>query len=104
MNTVQAQTIEAIKTLMLASESHGGRAKVEIKKLEIVEYDNFVSLYISVGRVDDEGTMLSILGRDSRHLFIGKRGGVTLRHVENTGKNKTVKITGLRNALNYLPF
>jgi hypothetical protein len=103
MNTVQAQTIEAIKTLMLASESLSGRVEVEIKKLEIDENEYFVSLYVSVGRIGDEGTMLQLLGRDGRHFFIGKRGGVTLKGVDHNGKYSSVTIKGLRKAINYLP-
>lgn len=105
MNAKQANTIEAIKKLMLAKESLGGLANVEIKKEEVSENEYFVSYSITVGRVDDENTMASVFCRDYRHFSIGKKGGVKLFTASSNGKTKSPSnVRGLNNALSYLPF
>ena len=74
----KAQETAVAKIKSMAENMHGHCSdKYEIKEWEIVEYESFVSLYFSVGLKDDEGTMAAILGRESFHLFIGKRGGIT---------------------------
>ena len=105
MNAKQANRIKTIKRLMLAKESLGGLATVEIKKEEVSENEHFVAFYLSVGRVDDENTMASIYCRDSRYFFIGKNGGVKLASVDNNGKYKSpANVRGLDKSLSYLPF
>ena len=58
---------------------HGDFSKnYEIKQWEIEEFETFVSLIVEVGLIGDENTYASIYGRDRLHVFIGKKGGVTL--------------------------
>lgn len=49
----------------------------EFKTWEIDENEYFVSVYVVVGGVGDEGTLAGVICRERCHLFIGKRGGVT---------------------------
>ena len=67
---------------------HGDFAKnYEFKQWEIEEYDTFISLIVEVGMIGDENTYASIYCRDRLHVFIGKKGGVTLPIYRN---NKTI--------------
>lgn len=51
----------------------------EIKKLEITRYDDcrYVTMYVEAGLPNDEGTMASVFARDTAHVQVGPRGGVT---------------------------
>jgi hypothetical protein len=51
----------------------------EIKKLEISRYsnNNYVTLYVEAGLPNDEGTLASIFARDTAHVQVGPRGGIT---------------------------
>lgn len=86
MTDSQRNKIEMIRKQ--AVNLHGDFSKnYELKQWEIEEYDTFVSLVVEVGMIGDENTYASIYGRDRLHVFIGKKGGVTLpiyRH------NKTI--------------
>ena len=67
---------------------HGDFAKnYEIKQWEIEEYDTFISLVVEVGMIGDENTYASIYARDRLHVFIGKKGGVTIPIYKS---NKTI--------------
>ena len=71
-----------------AANLHGDFSKnYEIKQWEIEEYETFVSLIVEVGMIGDENTYASIYCRDRLHVFIGKKGGVTLPIYRN---NKTI--------------
>jgi hypothetical protein len=50
----------------------------EIKRLSITRFDGrpSVTLYVETGRIGDEGTLASIIARDTTHVAIGPRGGV----------------------------
>ena len=106
MNSAQTKTIEEVKAAMLKKASLGGRIETEIKKLAIEENKFFVSLAIEVGGVGDEGKMTSVLCRDYRHIFIGKRGGVQLMSVSMGSKFKSFRqnsVTGFFNTIHTLP-
>lgn len=49
----------------------------EVKRWEIEDCTYFVSLLVETGLKGDEGTYAEIFARNTAHLFIGKRGGVT---------------------------
>ena len=71
-----------------AKNLHGEYSKnYEIKQWEIEEYDNFISLVVEVGMIGDENTYASIYARDRLHVFIGKKGGVTIPIYKS---NKTI--------------
>ena len=71
-----------------AENLHGEYSKnYEIKDWNIEEFDTFISLIVEVGMIGDENTYASIYGRDRLHVFIGKKGGVTIP-IYNT--NKTI--------------
>ena len=49
----------------------------EIKEFNVEEYDHFISVYACTGLKEDEGTMAAVYCRETIHIFIGKRGGIT---------------------------
>lgn len=55
----------------------------EIKEWKVTENEYFVSLVVTTGLKNDEGTAASVLCRNTAHLFIGKRGGVRYPVVRN---------------------
>ena len=90
----KAQEIAVAKLRKMAESMHGHCSdSYEVKEWEVEENEYFVSLYFSVGIKGDEGTLAAVIGRDSCHLFIGKRGGVTYPVTKN-GKNYTKRFTG----------
>jgi hypothetical protein len=82
MNKSQQATIDAITKSMT-------RLNQEIKISEIDDKNYFVSFSIEVGMPNDEGTAASLICRDRRHFFIGKRGGIKLVSVSQSMKCKT---------------
>ena len=64
----------------------------EIKKFEIEECTYFVSVYIETGLIGDEHTAAAIVARDTAHIFVGKRGGLTYP-VWNRDKKTTERKT-----------
>jgi hypothetical protein len=95
MTRNQTEVLAQIKFTML----DGGR--YEIKREIISDLGFAVSYAIEVGLPNDEGTLASLICNTYKHFFIGKRGGVTLRHTQSNGKFSSTKIVGLHNALNY---
>lgn len=86
MTNSQKNKINMIKNQ--AKNLHGEYSiNYEIKQWEIEEYDTFVSLVVEVGMIGDENTLASIYGRDRLHVFIGKKGGVTIPIYKS---NKTI--------------
>lgn len=67
--------------------SHG-KGTYEIKRYEVDDCKYFLSVFMEVGKVGDEGTLASVLCRDNVHLFIGKRGGIRYPVYKN-GKTST---------------
>ena len=49
----------------------------EIKDFEVTDHKSFVAVYAISGMIEDEGTMAEVICRESAHVFIGKRGGIT---------------------------
>lgn len=68
--------------------------KYEIKRFETRDNDSFISLIVEYGLIGDEGTLAEVFGRDSAHLFIGKRGGITYPMHNKSGKFYTKKFEG----------
>lgn len=98
MNAKQTNVIEIIKKEMM-------EGRYEIKKEETTDCDFFVSFSIEVGMPDDEDTLASVLCRNYRHFFIGKRGGVTLKSVSMGSRYASPKsVTGLFESIRFLPF
>ena len=86
MTKSQLDKINIIR--LQAKNLHGENSKnYEIKKWELEEYDTFISLVVEVGMIGDENTYASIYCRDRLHVFIGKKGGVTIPIYKS---NKTI--------------
>lgn len=65
----------------------------EIKKWEVEENEFFVSVNVEVGLKGDEGTLAAVFGRNSAHIFVGPKGGMT--YWRKKGKNKRLKYINL---------
>ena len=50
----------------------------EVKQFDVEENEYFVSVYAVIGSPNDEGTLAAVFCRDRVHVFIGKRGGMTI--------------------------
>ena len=86
MTKAQQNKINMIRNL--AENLHGEYSKnYEIKQWEVEEYETFLSLVVEVGMIGDENTYASIYCRDRLHVFIGKKGGVTIPIYKS---NKTI--------------
>ena len=48
----------------------------EVKVFEVRQHGGFVSVYVEVGRIGDEGTLASVFCRYRGHFFIGRRGKI----------------------------
>lgn len=69
----------------------GRRGEYEVKERRVKEFSTFVSYYVYIGYKGDENSILSLY-RDTIHLFIGKRGGVTYYpNKGNVDKHKRYK-------------
>jgi len=72
----------------------------EIKEFRINETEHFVYLFISIGMKGEENAMARLYCRDTIHVFIGKRGGITYPTENKKGKWCTKKyISFLRTKL-----
>lgn len=98
MTREQERTIERIRRYMV--ERYGrreGDLRYEIKEERIRELEgtNLVTYFATSGMVNDEGTMASLICRDTVHIFIGKKGGCSTMVTARSGKNKgkTVEYT-----------
>ena len=77
MTKSQKDKIDMIR--QQAVNLHGDFSKnYEIKQWVVEEYETFISLVVEVGMIGDENTYASIYGRDRLHVFIGKKGGITI--------------------------
>lgn len=75
MTKSQEMILERVKKAIPKNFFHS--ENYEIKEFEVTEYDHFISVYASIGLKGDEGTMAAVCCRDTFHIFIGKRGGIT---------------------------
>ena len=101
MNAKQEKVIEALKTAILENNSFG-ESKAEIKECKVEDCGDYASMFIVVGRENDENTMASVYCRETRLIFIGKRGGVSLSMVDRNLKYKGFsrnQVTGFRNVV-----
>lgn len=75
LNDLTAAQREAAERII--AKTAGNRK--EIKTLRISRYDNnsYVTLYVEAGLPNDENTLASIFCRDTAHVQVGPRGGVT---------------------------
>jgi hypothetical protein len=95
MTRSQTEVLAQIRETML----DGGR--YEIKQEIINDIGYFISYALEVGLPNDEGTLASLICNTYKLFFIGKRGGVTLRHTNSNGKFSSKEIVGLHKALQY---
>ncbi len=109
MNEIQRRTIEYLRREIFLHDAHVGsrdpsESKYEYKRFDVKESPETgqVFLLTEVGLKNDEGTMASILCRSSRHIAIGKKGGLTLLNARKTrGKKLDTKYVRGRRAVWY---
>jgi hypothetical protein len=105
MNQAQQQMINDLRASMLDRASLSGRMESEVKSESIDEQDSGIVFFsIEVGNKGDEGSMLSVLGRNRRLFMIGKRGGVSLLTVSEGLSSRSFnykQVTGFYNAVAY---
>lgn len=90
MTKAQEAVIKTVESYMLHRMCRRNEDdRYEVKRKEVDEVtENIVSLFIQTGLKGDEGTMASILCRDTVHLFIGKKGGVSCYVTARSGPRK----------------
>ena len=75
--TAQQKTVDSIRANGITSIYRTYADKYEYKKFEVKPNGSELSVVITIGRINDEGTMAETYARDKWHLFISKRGAVT---------------------------
>lgn len=95
MTSNQEKIIAYIKKSMLDN------GRYEIKQEHTEDLGFAVSFSIEVGLPNDEGTLASLICNTYKHFFIGKRGGVTLRHTNSNGQFSNSVLVGLQKSLQY---
>lgn len=97
MTASQEKMIEVIREVVLQEDGHN--SNYEYKQFEVKLCDwGSVSVLTEVGRIGDEETLLSILGRTRRHIFIGPKGSLKLANpakwVDENGVIKKKPLNG----------
>lgn len=100
MSSAQERMVEFAREQILANDSNGYPENHEYKRfdVELLEWGS-VSILTEVGSKTDAGTMAAIVCRTRRHIFIGRKGGLTLcnpaRFVnDEEGNTKCIPKTG----------
>lgn len=97
MNKTQEIKLEMLKRDFLNDFNRNGNH--EIKQFEVTDLDKVVMVFIEVGLIGDEGTMASILCRNTAMFNIGQRGA--LRHYNKATRNFKKTSTLLGACLDY---
>lgn len=83
MTQAQLDQVEYIRDFLIRKATEYGSDR-EYKRFEFQLLETgTVSLIAEIGSPNDEGTLAGVFCRETRHLFIGRRGGLTL---VNAGK------------------
>lgn len=79
MSPAQEKMIKFAKEQIFLNDSNGypGTHEYKLFKVELLDWGS-VSILSEVGRMSDEGTMAAIYCRTRRHIFVGRKGGLTL--------------------------
>lgn len=79
MSPAQEKMIKFAKEQIFLNDSVGFPENHEYKRFDVEFLDwGKVQLLSEVGRKNDVGTMAALLCRTRRHIFIGRKGGLTL--------------------------
>lgn len=79
MSPAQKKTVKFAKERIFANDSNGYLGDHEYKRFDVELLDwGKVQILSEVGSKTDEGTMAAIFCRTRRHIFIGRKGGLTL--------------------------
>ena len=82
----QKDKLEYIKNMTLDAEYGSTKDKYEIKKFDVSVDDlGNASVIVEAGLKNDEGTMASVLTRNTAIIFIGKNGG--MKHMTKDSYN-----------------
>ncbi|WP_313528783.1 hypothetical protein [Anaerotignum sp.] len=100
MTKTQATAIQKIKKYIEQNDMHNN-SDYEFKEFNVKETNyGTVIVYSVTGLKNDEGTMAAVLCRNTRHIFIGRRGGLRSSKWD-TIKKKTVNLKGWSDVMTY---
>lgn len=101
MTRAQEIAIQKIKKYIEENDMYRNNPDYEFKEFEVKETDyGTVIVYSITGRKNDEGTMAATLARNTRQVFVGKRGG--LRGFKyDSDKKKTIELKGWKDVMIY---
>ena len=89
MSPAQEKMVEFARVHIFENDSNGYPEAHEYKRFEVKLMDwGKVEILTEVGSKTDEGTMAAILCRTRRHLFVGRKGGLTLCNPARFVKDK----------------
>ncbi len=100
MSPAQEKMVAFARKQIFENDSNGYPETHEYKRFEVELLEwGAVSILTEIGSMTDEGTWASIFCRTRRHIFIGRRGGLTLcnpaRFVKDAeGNTKRIPKTG----------
>lgn len=101
MTKRQEVMIQKIKRYIEENDMFKNSPDYEFKEFSVEETDyGTVIVYSVTGMKNDEGTMASILCRNTRHIFIGKRGGLR-SSIWDSEKKKFIDLKGWSNVMIY---
>ena len=92
MTTIQEKKIEAIRKFMNnLMGKYSDEYETKSEEIQDIGY-GYVMFYMQVGMKGDEGTMAAVFGRDTIHVTIGPKGGMSCpckskkdgKHIEYT--------------------
>lgn len=89
MSPAQKRMVKFARKQILKNDSHGYEQDHEYKRFDVKLLDwGKVQILTEVGSKTDEGTMAQFLCRTRRHIFIGRKGGLTLCNPARFVKDK----------------
>lgn len=101
MTRAQEIAVQKIKRYIEQNDMRKNDPGYEFKEFTVEDTDyGTVIVYSVTGLKEDEGTLASVFGRTTRHIFIGKRGGLKCPKWDSKRKKSTY-LTGWSNVLIY---
>jgi hypothetical protein len=90
MTPKQKHIIKKLKEDIIVRDGCGKRhcKDYEYKEFSLEDLGGTIRLFSQVGLKNDEGTMASIYGRTTRHIFIRKGGGLELANAKDKNKSR----------------
>lgn len=101
MTKQQELTVQKIKKYIEENDLFKNNSDYEFKEFSVTETDyKTVIIYSITGMKNDDGTMAAIFCRNTRHIFIGERGGLRCS-MWDSKKKKSVDLKGWLDVMIY---